>query len=154
MRAPFRRIALYLLLVAAVSFGAGCAPQGDEAPAVLETEEVGPAPDAELDLSSDRKAKPRPSSAGQLPGSFPEGLPVYQPASISDLGEVDGREFVHFVSPDEPEEIRAWYRSELIAAGWAVDEGPGGELIATRAPRRANISIEDAGSVTLILVDY
>lgn len=153
MRRPSTTITRVLLAAGAAIF-IGCAPQGGEAPAVIETEEVGPAPDAELDLSSDRKAKPRQAAGGQLPGSFPDGLPVYQPSSISDLGAVESGQFVHFVSSDDSERVRAWYRDALSRGGWAVELGPGGEMVATRGGRRATIAIEDGGPVTLILVDY
>ncbi len=154
MRGLLPRLALFVLLAAAAAIGSGCAPQGEGPPPVLETEEVGPAPDAELDLSTDRKAKPRAAVGGQLPGSFPPGLPVYQPSSISDLGEVEGGQFVHFVSPDETERVRSWYRDALARAGWTVEAGPSGEMVVTGGGRRATISIRDGGPVTLILVDY
>ncbi len=152
---PASRSVAWALALPAWWLLAGCAPQpGDEAPPVIETEDVGPAPDQELDLSADRKAKARSRASGMLPGSFPEGLPVYEPASIADIGGGDSGGFVQFVSPDDADRVRNRYRSALASAGWSVEESPGGGLVAGRGGRRVGISIIDSGPVTLIQVDY
>lgn len=132
----------------------GCAPQqGGEEPVVLETEEIG-LEDEELDLSGDRKGKPPSRSAGQLPGGFPEDLPIYKPSTIADMGQGEGGDFVQFMSQDKADTVRAWYPGALAGAGWSVERGPEDVLIASRGQRRARISIEASGPVALIRVDF
>lgn len=142
-----------LVLGSAVPFAA-CAPErGGDAPPVLETEDVGPAFEEDLDLSTDRKGTAR-GPAGKLPGDFPEGLPVYKPSTISDMGQGERGSYVQFMSQDGAAKIRSWYQSALAGAGWKVESGPGGGLVATRGQRRARLSFETSGPVTLIRVDY
>ena len=144
----------WALAVAAALTAADCAPQptGEE-PVVLETEDVGPGAE-DVDLSSDRKGAKRSATAGQLPGSFPEGLPVYKPSTISDVGQEPTEDFVQLMSQHNAAAIDSWYRSALPAAGWAVESGPGGELIATRGRTRARITIQTSGPVTLVRIAY
>lgn len=131
----------------------GAPPEGGEA-VVFETEEIGSALEDELDLSTDRKAAPRASSSGKLPGHFPEGLPVYKPSTISDLGVGERGDFVQFMSQDGADEIRAWYRTALSRAGWSVERASGGALVVVRGQRRAIIKIEASGPVTFVRVEY
>lgn len=143
------------LLLALASLTTACAPdRAGEGPAVLETEDVGPAPDDELDLSTDRKAAPRAATSGQLPRSFPEGLPVYKPSTISDVGQGETEDFVQLMSQHDAAKIGAWYQGALDRAGWSVESGPGGSLVATRGRYRARISIQTSGPVTLVRIAY
>lgn len=152
MRGGRSRFGIALAVAVAV---AGCAPQqGGDAPVILETEDVGPSPDDDLDLSSDRKAKARAATSGQLPGSFPEGLPVYKPSTISDVGQGERRDFVQLMSQHDAARIRSWYPGALGRAGWSVESGATGELIATRGRYRARITIQTSGPVTLVRIEY
>ncbi len=141
-------------LLGVMLWAVACAPpQGDDQPVVLETEDVGPGLD-EVDLTSDRKGAPRSATSGKLPGGFPDGLPIYKPSTISDLGEGETVDFVQFMSQDDTAAVRSWYPAALTRAGWSVESGPGDSLIVSRGQLRARISIESSGPVTLIRVEY
>ena len=133
----------------------GCAPQpAGERPAEFETEDIGPAPDADIDLSADQRAAPRRAASGQLPGDFPAGMPVYQGASISDIGEGGLGGMVQFAANARPESVRSWYQSALPRSGWVVETSPDGGIVASKGASRARITVEAAGSASTITVVY
>lgn len=144
-----------LCLVVVLVLLSGCAPtETAEEPIVLETEDIGPA-ETELDLSTDQVAKRRSRAlGGQLPVGFPEGLPLYQPSTIVDIGEGGTGGYVLFETPAEPAAVAGWLRSELGRSGWSVSSDSGGALAVTRGGRSARISVSDAGPVTAIRIEY
>ena len=154
---PMRSCTLSTVLVAALALSSSCAPAPDavEEPIVLETEDVVPAPDADLDLSGDQVAKRRSESVGgQLPVGFPEGLPVFQPSTIVDIGEGGRGGYVLFETGAPAASVENRLRSALAGAGWSVAAEPGGAMAVARGARSARISISEAGPMTAIRVEY
>lgn len=155
MKFPWTNAWLVPVLLSSTISTGGCAPQPEaEQPTEIETEDIGPASDDEFDLAGDRKAAPRPATSGKLPGGFPEGLPIYKPSTISDIGQGEVGDYVQFMSQDDAATVRAWYPAALAGAGWSVESGSGGVLIVSRGQRSARISIETSGPVALIRVEY
>ncbi len=155
MRGVGETVGLAFAALAAAALIVGCAPPpADEAPPVLETEDIGPGSEEELDLSTDRRGARRSATSGQLPGGFPEGLPIYQPSTISDVGQGEDRGFVQFMSQHDAEAIRGWYPSALASAGWSVESAPDGALLVRRGQRSARLTIESSGAVAVIRVEY
>jgi len=143
-------------LVLALLLSACSPPEVAEEPVVLETEDIGPADDAELDLSGDQVAKRRSRGGmgGQLPSSFPAALPVYQPSTIVDIGEGGTGGYVLFETSSAPATVQSWLRSALAGSGWSVVPEADGGLAATQGSLTVRISVSKAGPVTAIRVDY
>lgn len=152
-RRPF---ALLLASMAATLAWLGCAPEPKqrEQPVILETEDVELSSDAEIDLSGDQKGAKRRASSGQLPSDFPAELPIFQPSSISDIGEGGLGGLVQFVAQARPAAVRDWYRSSLPRAGWTVAISGGGAMDAAKGARRVSISVEASGPGATITVKY
>jgi hypothetical protein len=148
-----RSLPLSVALLTALSFG--CAPpETAEEPIVLETEDIGPA-EPELDLSADQVAKRRSRGlGGQLPIGFPEGMPLFQPSSIIDIGEGGTGGYVLFETPADRAAVEGWLRPALGRGGWSVTSDSGGVLSVTRGQGAARITISDAGPVTAIRIEY
>lgn len=144
-----------LCLAALVAGLAGCAPtETAEEPIVLETEDIGPA-EPELDLSNDEVAR-RTSRGrgGQLPVGFPEGMPLYQPSTIVDIGEGGTGGYVLFETPAKRAVVESWLRSELGRSGWSITSDAGEMWAASRGSWSVGISVSDAGSGTAIRIEY
>lgn len=152
-RRPF---VLLLAATAATLTWVGCAPEPaqKEEPVILETEDVEFSSDAEIDLSGDQKGAPRRKSSGQLPTDFPAELPIFQPSSISDIGEGGLGGLVQFVAQAKPAAVRDWYRSALTRSGWSVEISADGAMLASLGARRARISVEAAGPGSTVTVQY
>ncbi len=150
------RSALGISLALMLAIGVACSPppRPGEEPAEFETVDVEPAENLEIDLSGDRKAAPRAKGAGQLPGNFPPGLPVFKSSTIADIGEGAIGSYVQFRARAGEDEVKSWYRTELGKAGWSFETAPGGVFLATKGDRRARITIERPGPVTVVLVEY
>lgn len=148
---PTAALFLAILLVLA----AGCAPpEAAQEPIVLETEDIGPG-DSEIDLTGDEVAKrQRTGMSGQLPSSFPEGLPVYKPSTIIDIGEGGMGGYVLFEATAQPAAVEGWLLPALDGSGWSVATEAGGVMNVTRGAKSARISISDEGPVTAIRVEY
>lgn len=143
-------------IVSLVALLIGCAPPDPaEGPIELEVEDIGPAADAELDLSGDEVAKRRSGgTGGQLPGGFPAELPIYRPSTIVDIGDGGLGGYVLFDTTAQAADVESWMRSSLNRAGWSIDADAGGVLTVSRDSRRARVSIVDSGPVTTIRVEY
>ena len=132
-----------------------CAPrEASEGPVELETEDIVPEQETAIDLTADKKAAPRAKGGGQLPGTFPEGMPVFEPSSISDLGDAGLGDYVQFVAAVSPGEVESWYRSALARAGWSVEDVGEGVMIVARGGVDARVSLEKSGPATFIRIDY
>jgi len=144
-----------LCAVVLAAYSLGCAPtETSEESIVLETEDIGPA-DSELDLSGDQVAKRRTRGlGGQLPIGFPEGMPVFQPSSIIDIGEGGTGGYVLLETSAGRAAVEGWLRPALSRGGWSIASDSGGVLSVTREQRSARISISDAGPVTSIRIEY
>lgn len=86
----------------------------------LEVEEVGAAPDAAHDPSTDPQEKRRPTShLGVLPGDYPAGLPVPPESSLVDYGDRDdGARFVELHTTAGVDTVRDALEGAWRAAGW------------------------------------
>jgi hypothetical protein len=134
----------------------GCAgPEpGSEEPVVLETEDIFEEP-SELDLSQDQVARQRKETlAGRLPSSFPDGLPVFIPSSIVDIGEGGKGGHVVFDTPNTAAAVESWLRTELGRSGWSIDADSGTSMTVSRGGQSARISVSGDGPMTSIRVDY
>jgi len=151
-----RPFALLLAATAATLAWLGCAPEPKqrEEPVILETEDVEFSSDAEIDLTGDQKGAPRRASSGQLPSDFPAELPVFEPSSISDIGEGGLGGLVQFVAQARPPAVRDWYRSSLPRAGWTVAISGDGAMTAVKGASRVSISVVASGPGSTITVKY
>ena len=149
LRAP---IALTLTVALAVACSPGPGP-GEE-PAELEIVDVEPVETLDVDLSEDRRAAPRREGGGRLPSDYPSGLPVFQPSTIADIEQHEEGGSVQFRARSDEGTVKAWYLTSLEAAGWSVQTGPGGILLAERGGVAARITIDQPGPVTVVVVEY
>jgi hypothetical protein len=122
-------------------------------PAELETVEVAPAADAGLTTAHDAQdTRPPEALAGILPGDFPGDVPLPQPASLIDFGEVeDGRRYVLVQTPEAPSAVRAALARRLERAGWTAD--PDG-AVHRKGGRLLRLTFEDARPGTRVRVEY
>ncbi len=148
-RSALASAALALLLVAACG-----EPARERADKPLATVDVGPAQDAEMDISGDAVGPPMVlETAAALPADFPAGFPLYRPSTMVDFGSgTSGWRYVLFMSPDRPSRVRAGMEAALEAAGWRA-AGAQGTL---RGPtgREARIAYREDPPGTEIRVEY
>ncbi len=134
---------------------AGCAKESAE-PGEIETVEVAPARTAVLTTIYDTVAPQRHESfSGVLPQGFPADLPLYDPSSLTDFGDLDiGGNYVLMFSPDTAAMVRDRMAGELRRSGWALIRGDSERGSYRRGSRRVTLSIHEAQPGTEIRVEY
>lgn len=139
-------LALGLALVAC-----GRSADKPKEPKELETVDIGGGYDAELTTEFDEKAKRvEIDLGGVLPSDFPEGMPVFSPASVVDFGPG----FVELDTPSSVTEAQSSLGGQLQRAGWSVDSiGDGGSLY-SRGGRQVRITLTTAGTGARIRYEY
>ena len=140
-------------LIAAL-LATACRPSPDQEPE-LEAIDVGPA--LEISIDDDQTPVERPPELiGILPDDFPEGLPLYLPASLVDFGTADnGWYYVNLLSPHAPGRVERELTTKLSEHGWAAGAGQlrQGREYRNRG-RRVKLSIADADPGTRYRFDY
>ncbi len=145
------------LLAAAIALGGllGACGSEEESAGEIEVIDVAPGATSTLTTAYDEVAKRRPDeSLGVLPSDFPDALPLYRPASITDFGDVSGHRFVLFFSPDEPAMVRQRMSRELDRTGWALIDGGGERGTYRRGSHSVILDIREARPGTEIRVEY
>jgi hypothetical protein len=128
---------------------------GEETSGEVEVIDVAPGRTATLTTAYDEVATRRPdSSLGVLPSDFPDALPLYRPASITDFGDENGHRFVLFFSPDEPMMVRQRMARELDRTGWALIDRGGERGTYRRGSHSVILEIREARPGTEIRVEY
>jgi hypothetical protein len=148
------RAPLVLLTALVAASGLGCR---DEEPAAsarpvaeLETVDVAPPPDANVDPSRDVQERRRAETfAGVLPEAFPQGFPLPPGASLVDQGP----RWVELLVGRRSATVEPQYLAQLRAAGWRVTTAGGQHRVERRGTSvRARLSA--AGPSTRIRLDY
>lgn len=142
---------LLALSIAIVSLGCDRSGPEKEEPMELETVDVGGGPDAGLTTDFDEKAKRvEIDMGGVLPSDFPEGMPIFSPSSVVDLGPG----FVEMDTPVPLSEVRSSLGTQIQRAGWTVDSiGEEGSLY-RRNGQQVRVELLDPGSGTRIRYRY
>ena len=126
------------------------APKSKE-PMELETVDVGGGPDAALTTEFDERAKRvEIEMGGVLPSDFPEGMPIFSPSSVVDLGPG----YVEMDTPVTLNEVRSSLGAQIQRAGWTVESiGDEGSLY-SRNGQQVRVELLDPGSGTRIRYRY
>jgi hypothetical protein len=149
-RRPLPAVALLL-----VALGVACSPPPDEAPLrPLETEEVGGAPDATADLSSD-PVGPRPVEglAGVLPPDFPRSVTIVTPSSLVDFGQDEKGRYILVMVGGSLAGVRERQLGALRQGGWSVAGGPP-VYRATKGGVTVTLELTDVKGATEIRMGY
>ena len=135
----------------AVLAAGGCR-KSPEQEAELEAVDVGPA--LHIGTEDDPQEVERPPElVGILPEDFPDGLPLYLPASLVDFGAVeDGWGYVNLLSPHSLARVERELSTKLAAAGWTVS-GSGVRHL-RKGNARARLVISDARPGTEYRFEY
>lgn len=132
----------------------GCG-SADETEGQIEVVDVAPGRTSTLTTAYDEVSQRRPeNSVGVLPSDFPDALPVYRPASITDFGDANSHRFVLFFSPDEPSMVRQRMARELDRTGWALIDRGGERGTYRRGSHSVILDIREARPGTEIRVEY
>lgn len=133
---------------------AGCR-QVSEPETEPELEAIDVAPGLSIDIENDQQeVVPPPALVGILPGDFPEGLPLYLPASLVDFGTTDdGWVYVNLLTSHSRARVVRELEARVKAAGWAIS-GSGGARQLRRGSSRVRLSIEDARPGTQYRFEY
>jgi hypothetical protein len=135
-------LAFGLLVLGGCGFGGGSGEVDD----TVDVKEPIPA----VDTSEDIQEKERgPELTGVLPGDFPEGLPVYLPASVVELGQGT----VTLLSPHSRQRVRREYEKTLRNAGWSVG-GEGAILELSKSGQSVRLVYAEGGPGTAYRIDY
>ena len=139
----------------AVSLLAGCTKESAE-PKEIETVDVSPGRTAVLTTLYDDVAPQRHESfSGVLPPGFPVALPLYDPSSLTDFGDIDtGGQYVLMFSPDNAAMVCDRMVGELRRSGWALIQGDIEHGSYRRGSRRVTMAIREAKPGTEIRVEY
>lgn len=126
------------------------APESRE-PMELDTVDVGGGPDAGLTTEFDERARRvEIEMGGVLPSDFPEGMPIFSPSSVVDLGPG----FVEMDTPVPLNEVRSSLGAQIQKAGWTVESiGEEGSLY-SRNGQQVRVELLDPGSGTRIRYRY
>lgn len=149
---PGRALTATALALAALA----CAsPSEERTPPVIETEDVGPAGDAGLDLAGDEVGRRRGDDRGVLPSDFPAGLPLFEPYYVVDFGDADGGgRFVELAVSSPPETVLTDLRRRAAAAGWTVASPAAGSLAVERRGLGVRIRVDATGAGASIRVEW
>ena len=138
----------------AVCLLAACGAPDEPENAEIETIEVVPGRTTVLTTAYDEVAPRRGSSTGVLPSDFPQDLPLYQPANLTDFGDEDRSRYVLLFSPDETTMVRQRMNVELRRTGWALVDGDSERGTYRRGGQSVVLSIIEARPGTEIRVEY
>ncbi len=141
-------------ILVAVFLAGGC-QQGTEQKAEPELEAVDVAPGLSIETENDQQeVVPPPALVGILPDDFPDGLPLYLPASLVDFGPADGGwVFVNLLTSHSLAKVERGLDARLRDAGWSVTES-GGVRQLRRGNSRVRLRIEDARPGTQYRFEY
>jgi len=132
-----------------------CGPTEEPESAEIETIDVVPGRTTVLTTAYDEVAPRRDESfTGVLPGDFPEDLPLYHPANLTDFGDADRGRYVLLFSPDETTMVRQRMDVELRRSGWTLIDGDLGRGTLRRGSQSVVLSITEARPGTEIRVEY
>ncbi len=150
LRALFTGAAITGAMIAVVSFGA-CRKNPETEP-VIEAVDVEPA--LVIGTEDDPTAVVRPPAlVGILPEDFPDGLPLYLPASLIDFGTADdGWVFVNLLTPHSFARVERELSAKLIDHGWTTAGGTGRLL--RKGSSRVRLRVEDARPGTRYRYEY
>lgn len=139
----------------AVCLLAACGPADQSEPQEVETVDVVPGRTTVLTTAYDEVAERRQEgSLGVLPSDFPQDLPLYQPASLTDFGSPEGGRYVLLFSPDEKGVVQQRMKVELRRSGWTLVEGSAERGTYRRGSQSVVLSVTDARPGTEIRVEY
>ncbi len=152
-RSGLLRSALLGMLIA-VFLTVGCR-HGTEPEKEPELEAVDVAPGISIETENDQQAVvPPPSLVGILPDDFPDGLPLYLPASLVDFGPADGGwVYVNLLTSHSRAKVVRGLDQRLRDAGWTITES-GGVRQLRRGNSRVRLRIEDARPGTQYRFEY
>ncbi len=133
---------LFTSLLAATIWAGGCRRSGEEQ-TPPETVDVGPS----LVISTENdptEVERKPALIGVLPADFPEDLPLYLPASLTDFGAGDGGwRFVELLTSHSVAQADAGLAALVSESGWATSgSGDGGRLL-RKGNRQVRLRIQD-----------
>ncbi len=145
------RILVPVTVMLAMALGfAACDGPSDARPDTIDVP-----PRLEVSTADDPQAVRRsPGLIGVLPGDFPDDLPIYLPASLTDFGTVEGRRSVTLFSPHATSRVRRGFEALLGDRGWtATDEGAG-RLLLRKGSRHAWLRLENAKPGTVFELQW
>ena len=136
-----------LLVLGLFTFGAcGLGSGSGEVEETVDVQEPIPSVDTSEDI---QEAEREPELTGILPGDFPQGLPVYLPSSVVELGQGS----VTLLSPHARQQVERQYGQALRDAGWSV-AGEGAILELSQSGRTVKLVYAEGGPGTAYRIDY
>lgn len=90
-----------------------------------------------------------------LPEAFPKDIPVYSPAAVKMSQTIDdSKSVVSFSTADDPSQVTAFYKKELPAKGWKVENemimGTMTLLHVQKGERELNVTVNKSDAETII----
>jgi hypothetical protein len=154
-RSAVAALVLVPLLALTTACGDDEGPAPHRQPGELQTVEVAPPPDAQVDPSRDVQERRRAETfAGVLPGRFPRTLPLPPQASLVDQGGGKGAAWVEVLVPRRPAAVRAPYLQQLRTAGWEVSAEGTDAWRCRRADAAVRLSLRAQGPSTRLRLEY
>ncbi len=146
------RVALFTGALIAVLVAGGCRQRREQEP---ELKAVDVAPALAILPDDDPRAVERPPAlVGILPEDFPDGLPLYLPASLIDFGTVDdGWVYVNLLTPHSLARVERELSARLIEGGWTV-AGNNGVRRLRKGGEQVRLVVEDARPGTQYRFEY
>ncbi len=143
--------AVLLAGLLAVFIATGCRQTEPEP----ELEAIDVAPALEIGTEDDPKAVARPPElVGVLPEDFPDGLPLYLPASLIDFGTADdGWVYVDLLTPHSLARVESELAARLAERGWTTALG-GDVRRLRRGNSRVRLSVANARPGTQYRFEY
>ena len=107
-------------------------------------------PAIEVPIADDPQEAPRPKGlSGRLPSGFPEGLPLYLPASLIDYGLDAEERWVDILAPAARASVESQMLRAAAEAGWSID---GSSL--RRGERAVRLEFRDGNPGTIVRVFF
>ncbi len=141
-----------VLIAALLTTGCRRKPEEETVP---ELEAVDVAPGLTIPTEDDQQAVIRPLElVGVLPDDFPDGLPLYLPASLVDFGTVDdGWVYVNLLTSHSLARVARELDARLADRGWTIANN-GGVRQLRRGNSRVRLVVENARPGTQYRFEY